>query len=236
MSHHDAETTVTTDVGPWAMVPIWVLDATDEHGKRLSGSEIRVYVAIRSFADQQGRAFPFVETIAERAKVDQRTAEKAITRLRSMGLVSTTRRYRDDGSIARCDYKLRDTPSRPNGRYPPADPPVPSRPNGRSKNTPLNTPPEHPNDLTSSTARFARVGAETKQDQGSAASEIHERRSADRQLFRELMGNTIKATGRPRTLEGRDLHRRRLLRCLPEAAREPQEGAWRVRRSAPRRR
>lgn len=134
----------STEIGPWGMVPIWVLDVTDTKGQRLSGADLRVYVALRSFADRSGRAHPFVESIADRARVGKRSAEKSITRLRSLGLVSTTRRYRDDGSIAGCDYHLRNDPpghmtGTPTGDMAgtlPVTSPGPSRPNGRSKNTP----------------------------------------------------------------------------------------------------
>lgn len=96
--------TVTSEIGPWAMVPAWVLSVG------LKGAELAVYVSLRSFANMQGAAHPHVKTIARRAGVSERTAERAIARLRDLGLLSTTRRYRDDGSIAGCDYTLRDMP------------------------------------------------------------------------------------------------------------------------------
>lgn len=98
----DREPVVTTDTGPWAMVPAWVLTVG------LVGSELAVYVALRTFADRSGDASPYVRTIADRAGVGLRTAEKAIARLRDLGLVTSTQRHRADGSLAGCDYHLTD--------------------------------------------------------------------------------------------------------------------------------
>lgn len=98
--------TVTTEIGPFAFVPVWVLHVG------LTGNELAVYVSLRSFADRAtGKAYPYVKTIADRAGVSKKTAERAISVLRDKGLVTTTRRHRDDGSLAGCDYLLRDTPT-----------------------------------------------------------------------------------------------------------------------------
>lgn len=96
---------ISSEVGPIAVVPVWVLD------QDLTNSELRVYLALRSFADQAHRhAYPRMATIAARAKVSQRSTERAISGLRDKGLIRTKQRRRDDGSIAGCDYWLRDTP------------------------------------------------------------------------------------------------------------------------------
>lgn len=95
--------TVTSEVGPWAMVPIWVLTY-------LNGSAVAVYVALRSFADQNGAAHPRVKTIAERAGVSERTVARAITEMRELNLLRTLQWARPDGSIGGCHYYLRDLP------------------------------------------------------------------------------------------------------------------------------
>jgi hypothetical protein len=141
--------TVTTEVGPWAMIPVWVL------GIGLTGAELAVYVALRSYADRGGSAHPRVKSVAERAGVTTRTAERAISRMREMDIVMTAQWHRDDGSIGGCHYRLRDIPptvvSAPTdtavGTPPdtavgtlPTQPSEPSRRSRRSKNTPENTP------------------------------------------------------------------------------------------------
>lgn len=89
------------------MVPVWVLSIG------LKGAELAVYVSLRSYADVHGAAHPHVKTIAQRAGVSERTAERAITRMRDLGLLTTIRRYREDRSIAGCEYTLRDLPLEP---------------------------------------------------------------------------------------------------------------------------
>jgi len=48
---------VTTESGPWGMVPVWVL------GLGLSGSELAVYVALRSYADRSRACFPLTASL-----------------------------------------------------------------------------------------------------------------------------------------------------------------------------
>lgn len=95
--------TLVTETGAWAYVPQWILRY------KLNGSEMRTYVALRTYANQQGVAWPKVKTLAERAYVDVSTAEKAISKLRNLGLLTTTVRRRDDGTVYACTYMLRDT-------------------------------------------------------------------------------------------------------------------------------
>lgn len=98
---------VVSQVGPWAMVPVWVLAVG------LTGAELAVYVALRSYADRQGDARPYVRTLALRAGVSPRTAERALARFRELNLVRTTQRRRPDGSTAGLAYRLRDVAPRP---------------------------------------------------------------------------------------------------------------------------
>jgi hypothetical protein len=93
---------VITEIGPWAMVPVWVLS------KDLKPAELVTYVALRSFADRAGGAHPRAETIAERANLSVGTVRNSIQGLRSKGLLTTTERRRADGSLAGLTYKLFD--------------------------------------------------------------------------------------------------------------------------------
>jgi hypothetical protein len=96
---------VTTDSGQWAKVPVWVLTVG------LSGAELAVYVSLRSYADRHGDTELTVRAIARRAGVVERTAERAIARMRDLGLLATTKTTRPDGSYAGCHYHLRDVPT-----------------------------------------------------------------------------------------------------------------------------
>lgn len=137
----DTEVFITSEMGTFGLVPIWVMRFKDRNGKGLSGSDLRVYISLRSFADRTHRdVFPHVKTIAARADVHITTAHKSITRLRDMGLIESKRRYRADGSIARCDYKLFDI--EPRGvlaisPVPPSGEASGSSPGDQSKKRPL---------------------------------------------------------------------------------------------------
>lgn len=97
----EAPTKVTTQIGPWAMVPAWVL-------KYLKGSELAVYVALRTFADREGYGYPKTKTIADRAGVAIKTCRTAIQNMRRLEIVHTKERHRGDGSLAGYDYFLVD--------------------------------------------------------------------------------------------------------------------------------
>lgn len=107
------EPTVNSEVGPWGLVPVWVLTYS------LSGAELATYIALRSFsgaslgaADLQD-IFPRVSVIAERASITRRTAERAITKLRELGLLTSTRRHDGRGYVKGCHYYLVDLDPRP---------------------------------------------------------------------------------------------------------------------------
>lgn len=130
---------VRSQAGAWAMVPVWVLS------KGLTGGELATYVSLRSFADRSGEAHPSFRTVAERAGLSVKTVEKAVSRLRDLGLLRTTRRYRPDGSIAGCDYVLVDVdpaPEPPTQDVRSGDPE--DRPSGDPSGEPEGSPPGEP--------------------------------------------------------------------------------------------
>jgi hypothetical protein len=100
---------VVSEIGPWAMVPIWVLSVG------LNGAELAVYVALRSFADVHRTCYPKVRTIAARAGVSERTAERAIASLRAKSLIRTER-IMAGPVITGCRYWIRDIPPHPTDR------------------------------------------------------------------------------------------------------------------------
>lgn len=103
MADPDEPLQVSTQIGGFAIVPIWVL------GVGLTGAELAVYVSLRSFADRQGRAFPHIPTIAARANVTDRTVFRALARFRDLGLVRT-RQVMQGNEVVGSRYWLRDVP------------------------------------------------------------------------------------------------------------------------------
>jgi hypothetical protein len=223
---NDEPARVYSEIGPWGLIPTWVLDpdlylaganpATVRPGdeKPLSGAELRVYIALRSFTDKAGHSIPFVGTIAERAKVDKKTVEKAISKFKRLRWLTTRRRYRSDGSIHRCDYFIKDVCPKPdNEGYPPtggggvpAKSRVPHPRNGgrgtRSAAGANNTPPEHTtrtdhrsdrNGTTS--ARFAPSGGGVSEKKRSTTSKLNQKRDEDMELFCSLVGERLRSTG-----------------------------------------
>lgn len=92
-----------TQVGPAAWVPIWIASAG------LTDGEFRVYVALRSYADQDGDGcFPSARKVAKRALVAYTTARNALQKFNKIGLVVVEPVYRENGSQTSNDYLLID--------------------------------------------------------------------------------------------------------------------------------
>jgi hypothetical protein len=70
-----------------------------------NATDALVYLALESFADDTGVCWPSQVTLAERAKLDIRNVQRALTRLRSSGLVTSVQRVRN-GAIIGCTYTL----------------------------------------------------------------------------------------------------------------------------------
>ena len=115
------------------MVPVWVLDAG------LTGAELAVHISLRSFADRRGEAHPLVRTIAQRAGVSVRTAERAIARMREIGMLTSEQIIRPDGSVGGCRYRLVDIPPIGTDRDP-SPPPDRDVANPRQDSDPVGTP------------------------------------------------------------------------------------------------
>jgi hypothetical protein len=70
-----------------------------------TGAEVRVYLALESFADSNGTCFPSQQAIAERAGLTLRPVKAALVALRASGLVTSVQRHRN-GGIVGCTYTL----------------------------------------------------------------------------------------------------------------------------------
>lgn len=87
------------DVEPFAIVPAWVCD----YG--LSGAEWSTYVALRSYADGTGLCWPRAKKVATRAGLSIRTTEKSLSRLRDLGLITSSQRFAG-AAIVGCTYQF----------------------------------------------------------------------------------------------------------------------------------
>lgn len=78
------------DVGPYAIIPEWVVRA-------VGGSALRVYWELARMANTEGACWPSVGTIAERAGMNEKTARTAIAELEKAQAVSIESRTREEG-------------------------------------------------------------------------------------------------------------------------------------------
>ena len=91
----------------FAKVNISVVRNTPEGNGITKASEIAVFCAIASFADNSTRdAFPSVKSIAERARVGERTARSAIKVLKESGYIEVDPKFVPDNCA---DGKFRQT-------------------------------------------------------------------------------------------------------------------------------
>jgi hypothetical protein len=222
---------VYSQTGPHAFIPIWILDPaaylpgcpnpgklTEGDKRPLNNSEIRTYIALRSFADRySGHAFPLVKTIAARAGIHPHGAEKAIGKFKRLGWLTTERRHKYVNGhklIERCDYYVIDVCPQP--RLAEGSPTVADAEEGVPADSRVGYPPDRgSNKHTTETpqgsvpyspdsGRFAPfVGAnENDQEQdcsGPAAASAREvtekvsaRRTEDRANFRAVVGDVLR--------------------------------------------
>lgn len=67
---------VTTQMGPFSIVPEWVLD------RGLSSTALKLYIVLARFADwETGIAFPARDTLAERMQCSEKTVDRAVKEL-----------------------------------------------------------------------------------------------------------------------------------------------------------
>lgn len=90
-------------MGPYAIVPAWVLASPLTH------AQLAVYVALRVHCDRDRRAWPSQELLAQEARADERTVRRALTKFQELGLL-TAERVRGFGTGSRMLYTLNDLP------------------------------------------------------------------------------------------------------------------------------
>lgn len=77
----------------------------EERLHEVNGAELKAYIALRSWADRDGRCFPSVESIAERAGLSRSTAKAALHRLQELGWIRIEVSGRK-GSVTRHEYHI----------------------------------------------------------------------------------------------------------------------------------
>jgi hypothetical protein len=104
MSEQQENSRVTTDIGPYSIIPIWLLQYD------LDGASLRVYIALRSFADSGGDCFPSREAVAERAGLSVSSYKRAMVKLEEINVVAKTARTRSDGGLAGWNFHISTLP------------------------------------------------------------------------------------------------------------------------------
>jgi hypothetical protein len=165
---------IHAQTGPWAMVPGWVLHVG------LTGNELAVYVALRTFAGRTGEAWPRISVLADRAGVSRSTVDRALARLRQLDLVRSRTNRRPDGSVTGSRYWLRDVP--PQDVIVTPSPDLPERHRDVPPTSAGDVPPTSPADVAG-THQGTPHGTEELMLTADAASE---RQPGDAQLTQEF--------------------------------------------------
>lgn len=93
---------VKSDIGPFAIIPEWVLRLG------LSNGALRVYVELALMADRDtGEAFPRRRVLADRCEASVRTVATWLSEAKAAGVIDITDQNRDDGSRRASLYHVR---------------------------------------------------------------------------------------------------------------------------------
>jgi hypothetical protein len=82
---------VTSDVGPWSIVPEWVLDAD------ISDRAVRLYGVLGRYANANGSSYPGRGTLAKRLRCSVDSVDRAARELVAAGALEKSPRWTDDG-------------------------------------------------------------------------------------------------------------------------------------------
>lgn len=93
MTEHIDPDRVTSDIGPFAIVPVWLLETG------ASGNAIRIYAMLASYADRTtGAAHPARSTLAKRLRISTDTVDRGTRELEDLGAVTVQSRYKYDSA------------------------------------------------------------------------------------------------------------------------------------------
>ena len=98
-------THVSTDIGRWAMVPLWLV-------KRLTAEQngtaaLTTFIALHQWIDRDKECHPSVASIAEVAGTSEATVRRGLRLLEDIGAVVTQARWSEDGDRTSNRYLLR---------------------------------------------------------------------------------------------------------------------------------
>jgi DNA-binding transcriptional MocR family regulator len=91
---------VTSDVGPFAITPEWVLDAS------ISDRAVRLYGLLGRYADANGSSFPSRRTLADRLRCSVDSVDRAAKELVTVGALQIAARRTDSGDQTTNLYRL----------------------------------------------------------------------------------------------------------------------------------
>lgn len=91
---------ITTDTGPFAIVPEWLLDAD------VSGNAIKLYAILARHADRDLQAKPSRRRLAERMGCSLRTIDRLVDELAAAGALSVTARFDEAGDRTSNLYRV----------------------------------------------------------------------------------------------------------------------------------
>jgi hypothetical protein len=91
---------VARDIGPWSIVPEWVIDAD------ISDRAVRLYALLGRYADASGESFASRRKLAERLRCSTDSVDRAVSELVDKQAVSVVERRREDGGRSSNLYTL----------------------------------------------------------------------------------------------------------------------------------
>jgi hypothetical protein len=91
---------ITSDTGPWALVPEWVLDSP------ISDRAIRLYAVLGRYADDAGACHPSRRTLAARLNCSESSLDRALRELSENNAVVVTHRKTDEGDWTSNEYRV----------------------------------------------------------------------------------------------------------------------------------
>lgn len=114
---HGTDRRIRSDVGPFAIVPEWMLDAD------VSDRAVRLYAILARYADADGYCWPSRRTLAERMRCSVDTLDRTVRELVDGGMLTVTVRHDDAGDRASNGYtvnRIEPAPTRVGSRTPAA--------------------------------------------------------------------------------------------------------------------
>ena len=183
----DKNSRVISDLGPFSLVPRWVLDAD------VSDGAVRLYALLGDYADRHGECWPGRATLAERLRTSRATVDRRVTELEEAGALQVRRRGGKPGEAWSSNlYLLRRLPPSSTDEATPSSTggPSPSSTGGASLGPPVLTEPD-PVNQTHLNQSLVPVGTDPQLPDSLRSSPL----LADAQRLAELLADLIADNG-----------------------------------------